>query len=75
MMIWYAGQDGSRNPQTFHTYREVKERSRSFESFAVMKPWRPTLIGASEPERIEGQQVSAGYFHTLGALPTTTTTP
>ena len=69
MMIWYAGEDGSRIPQTFHTYREVTERSRSFESFAVMKPWQPTLIGANEPERIEGQQVSAGYFHTLGVLP------
>jgi putative ABC transport system permease protein len=69
MMIWYAGEDGSRIPQTFNTYREVAERSRSFESFAVMKPWQPTVIGANEPERIEGQQVSAGYFHTLGVLP------
>ncbi len=69
MMIWYAGEDGSRSPQAFHTYREVQERSRSFESFAVMKPWRPTLIGANEPERIDGQQVSADYFHTLGVVP------
>jgi putative ABC transport system permease protein len=69
MMIWYAGEDGSRSPQTFHTYREVAERSRSFESFAVMKLWQPTLIGGNEPERIEGQQVSAGYFYTLGVSP------
>lgn len=69
MMIWYAGEDGSRSPQAFHTYREVAERSRSFESVAVMKPWQPTLVGRDEPERIEGQQVSAGYFRTLGVTP------
>ena len=69
LMIWYAGKNGSRGPQSFHTYREVADRSQSFESVAVMKPWQPTLVGANEPERIEGQQVSAGYFRTLGMIP------
>jgi len=69
MMIWYAGEDGSRNPQAFHTYRELAERSRSFDSFAVMKTWQPTLVGADEPERLDGQQVSAAYFRSLGILP------
>ena len=36
MMIWYAGEDGTPFPQAFHTYREVAERNRSFESLAVM---------------------------------------
>jgi putative ABC transport system permease protein len=71
MMIWYAVEDGSRIPQTFHTYREMAERNRSFAAVAVMKPWQPTLAGGDEdqPERIEGQQVSAGYFQALGVLP------
>ena len=69
MMIWYAGEDGSRGPQAFHTYRELAERSRSFETLAVMKAWQPTLTGADQPERLDGQQVSAGYFRTLGVLP------
>jgi|HubBroStandDraft_1064217.scaffolds.fasta_scaffold00387_11 putative ABC transport system permease protein len=69
MMIWYAGDDGSRYPQTFHTYRELAERSRSFETIAVMKTWLPTLNGADQPERFDGQQVSAGYFHALGVSP------
>jgi putative ABC transport system permease protein len=69
VMIWYAGEDGSRLPQTFHTYREVAERNRSFDALAVMKPWQPTLTGANQPERFEGQQVSAGYFRSLGVLP------
>jgi len=69
MMIWYADQDGVRIPETFHTYRELAERSRSFETVAVMKTWQPTLVGADQPERIDGQQVSAAYFHALGVAP------
>jgi putative ABC transport system permease protein len=69
MMIWYAGNDSSRIPQTFHTYRELAERSRAFDSIAVMKPWQPTLTGAAQPERLDGQKVSAGYFRTLGVSP------
>jgi putative ABC transport system permease protein len=69
MMIWYAGEDGSRVPQAFHTYREVAERSRSFEALAVMKPWQPTLGGAGQPERLDGQRVSSGYLRALGVSP------
>jgi len=68
-MIWYAEEDGVRSPQTFHTYRELAERNRSFEAVAVMKTWQPTLVGAAQPERIDGQQVSATYFHALGVAP------
>ncbi len=69
VMIWYAGESGQRDAQAFHTYREVAERSRSFESLAVMKPWQPTLLGNDVPERIEGQRVSADYFRVLGTSP------
>jgi putative ABC transport system permease protein len=53
-------------PQTFVTYREIAERSRSFEAVAVLRAWQPTLVGGAEPERLEGQRVSAGYFRVLG---------
>jgi putative ABC transport system permease protein len=69
VMIWYAGDDGSRIPQTFHTHRELAERSRSFESIAVANSWQPTLTGADQPERVDGQRVSASYFQSLGILP------
>src|SRR5579863_2776572 len=68
-MIWYAGEDGSRQPQAFHTYRELAERNRSFDAIAVMKAWQPTLAGGNQPERLDGQQVSAGYFRALGVTP------
>ena len=70
MMIWDSGGDsGLRLPVTFGTYRELLERSRSFDELAVMKPWQPTLTGAVHPERFEGQRVSASYFRALGILP------
>ena len=69
MMIWYAAEDGSRIPQTFHTYRELAERNRSFDTIAVMKPWQPTFTGADQPERFDGQRVSDSYFRLLGVAP------
>ena len=68
MMIWDIFQ-GSRSDVTFHTYREVAERNRSFDAVAVMKPWQPTLIGVDRPERLDGQYVSASYFRVLGVAP------
>ena len=34
-----------------------------------MKPWQPTMTGPTEPERLDGQRVSAGYFRVLGVPP------
>jgi len=68
MMIWDISQ-GLRLDVTFHTYRELAVRSRSFDALAVMRPWQPTLTSEAEPERFEGQNVSASYFHVLGVQP------
>ncbi len=68
VMIW-DGQRGGREAVAFHTYREVKERSRSFAALAAMKPFQPTLSGTAEPEKLEGQRVSADYFRVLGVTP------
>jgi predicted permease len=34
-----------------------------------MDPWQPTMTGAAEPERFDGQSVSAGFFRALGVEP------
>jgi putative ABC transport system permease protein len=68
-MIWDMYTDGSRADITFGTYREVVERSHSFDALAVMKSWQPTMTGPAEPERLEGQRVSASYFRVLGVPP------
>jgi len=69
MMLWDHGPDGTRQEVTFGTYREIAQRSRSFESLTVMKSWQPTITGESEPERLEGQRVSASYFQVLRVSP------
>jgi putative ABC transport system permease protein len=66
MTIWYSGGDGERIGQAFHTYREVAERTHSFEAVAVMKPWQPAISGNDQPERVDGQRASAAYFRVLG---------
>ncbi|HYO62493.1 MAG TPA: ABC transporter permease [Pyrinomonadaceae bacterium] len=66
--IWDFGAGGAQLPVTFGTLREVSERSRTFDALAVMRAWQPTVTGG-EPERLEGQRVSADYFRVLGVLP------
>jgi putative ABC transport system permease protein len=61
--------DGSPMPIAFGTYREVLQRSHSFDALAVLKPWQPTFVGDAEPERLSGQRVSASYFTALGVTP------
>src|ERR1051325_4369898 len=70
LAVWYVTADGARAEQTFGTYRELAERSRTLDAIAVMRPWQPTMTGGTEPERREGQRVSFEYFRTLGVTPT-----
>ena len=63
------GTDGSPLDVTFGTYREILARNRTFDALAVLRPWQPTAIGAAEPERLDGQRVSANYLRVLGVSP------
>ncbi|HEV8579342.1 MAG TPA: ABC transporter permease [Thermoanaerobaculia bacterium] len=68
--IWeVSSTDGSLNGGTFGMYRGLEERTRSFDAIAVFKPWQPTMTGPDQPERLEGQRVSAQYFRCLGVPP------
>jgi putative ABC transport system permease protein len=69
-MIWEHGNDGSQRLPNFGDYVGLTERSRSFEAVAALKPWQPTMTGGDQPERLEGQRVSAPYFRVLGINPT-----
>ncbi|HVH86995.1 MAG TPA: ABC transporter permease, partial [Terriglobales bacterium] len=68
MTIFEKKDGGSRLP-SFATFVGISERSRSFEAMAVMKVWRPAMVGIGEPEFFWGQRVSAGYFRSLGFVP------
>jgi len=64
-----ARADGGQNGGTFAFFRELIDRSRTLETIAVARSWQPTLSGAAEPERLDGQRVSASYFSVLGVAP------
>jgi putative ABC transport system permease protein len=68
LTIWNTYQ-GARSELSFGTYRELSQRSRSFESMTIFEPWQPALTGGEQPERLEGQGVSASFFHVLGVAP------
>jgi putative ABC transport system permease protein len=68
-MVWEVRTDAARNDATFGMYRELSERNRSFASLAVFRPWQPTLTGPDQPERFDGQRVTASYFAVLGVKP------
>jgi len=61
--------DGGAWLPNFGDYQGILERSRSFQAIAAMKPWQPAMIGVGEPELLEGQRVSTGYFRSLGVIP------
>jgi len=69
MMLWEMQSSGAPMAVTFGTFRGLLERSRYFDAIAVMKPWQPTMTAEEQPERFEGQRVSAGYFQVLGISP------
>jgi putative ABC transport system permease protein len=69
MTIWDQGAEGSRAYATFGTYRELVERNRSLDAIAALKPWQPNMTGPADPERLDGQRVSASYFRVLGVGP------
>lgn len=68
LMIWSTWQ-GARSEIAFGTWRELSQRSNSFESTAIFEPWQPAMTGGTEPQRLEGQSVSAGFFRVLGVAP------
>jgi putative ABC transport system permease protein len=69
MMVWEMRSNGRSQQPAFGTFYGLAERSRSFEALAAMKPWQPTMTGPAQPERFEGQCVSANYFRVLGIAP------
>jgi putative ABC transport system permease protein len=61
--------DGSQLAPTYGTYVELRARARTFTNMAAMDHWQPSLTGTDQPERLEGERVTASYFVTLGVRP------
>jgi putative ABC transport system permease protein len=69
MIIREMRRDGTPRIVSFGLFHGLAEESRAFEAMAVLKPWQPAMAGDGQPERLQGQRVSAGYFRTLGVVP------
>lgn len=67
-MIYEMKDGGSRLP-SFGFFHGLTERSGPFAAAAVSKPWQPSVAGLDQPERFDGQYVSAEYFSVLGVVP------
>jgi hypothetical protein len=69
MLIQEMVNRSSTPPVTFATFHGLAETSHAFDALAVMKPWQPTMVGTDQPERFDGQRVSADYFRAIGVTP------
>jgi putative ABC transport system permease protein len=68
-MIGQRQEDGSAGNVGYATYRDWRDRARTFAAMAAMRSWNPTLTEDGEPERLSGARVSATYFGMLGVQP------
>src|SRR5882724_4787930 len=60
--------DGESNTG-FATFKDLERESRTLATLTVASEWQPSLTGSGEPERLEAQRVTSGYFRTLGVRP------
>lgn len=57
---------GAFSPPTFVDFRS---RLKSFRTISLTSPWNANLTGIGEPERVQGQLVSANFFDTFSVNP------
>jgi putative ABC transport system permease protein len=61
--------DGNSSNVGYLTLAEWRERSRTFEAFALMRSWQPTLFVNGEAERLPAVRVSWNYFDMMRVRP------
>jgi putative ABC transport system permease protein len=69
VMVQERAPDGRGSNVGFATFRDLVDASHSIEAAAAYGDWQTVITGRTEPERLEGQRVSATFFQTLGATP------
>ena len=61
--------DGMSSNVDFATVTDWRARSQTFESFALMRTWLPTLVASGEAEQVPAVRVSWNYFDMMGVRP------
>ena len=68
--MYERGTDGSRGDRGgWETFMDLRARSQSIESAALIGNWDATLFGDRDAERVNGERVTWEYFKTLGVRP------
>ena len=54
---------------SFPNFRDWQKENRTFSSMALSRIFSFNLLGAGEPEQIDGELISSDFFSTLGVKP------
>lgn len=66
---FYPSLNNMEAPVSARGFRDYRDKTKSFESFAVETPFGANLTGTGDPERVPGSRVSGDWFHVLGVTP------
>jgi len=61
--------DGTSSTVGFTTAADWRARSQTFQSFALMRTWMPTLVAGGDAEPVPAVRVSWNYFDMMGVRP------
>src|ERR1700757_3521705 len=64
--VWQGRGSGGVSPGNFH---DIREETKSFSSVSASAGAAYNLATEDTPERIDGEKVTAEYFHTFGVRP------
>ena len=69
VMVWQDARNEGRSARDWVSpglFVEWAKRSTTLEHFAAVRGWQPNVTAITEPERLRGALVSAGYFEAAG---------
>ncbi len=69
VLLWERERAGTESNVGYLTFTDLQRETKSLESAAAMSYWQPIIRGGIEPERLDGQRVTARFFHVLGVQP------
>jgi len=66
---YYGNLDGLEAGFAVPTYRDIRERMKIFDAFAVGQGWNANLTGMGQPERLIASKTTAEFFKVYGVAP------
>ncbi len=69
VQVFQVFEEGKRGQMSDPNFLDLRERNRSFETFAHFTSWVTSVVGGDEPARVRTARVSREFFDTLGVSP------